>query len=290
MTWTDAELEALGRAISSVERPRPERRAVERMRRRVLTAEARPAWPWLLVPQNLLRLAAMAVAVLVVFTGAKSVADASWPGDPGFALKVALDHAQVLVEPDPLARLAASQRELDRRLDDLVASAAPGSPRNAAAVRAYTNAIDELTRALEDARQRVGDAPRLRAVVDVDSACDRHLRVLEELEQRIGPDIAPALAKIRAFDARVDALRHELEDQDGAHGPAAPGGTARPLATGGPDRGPGDSGATAEPTRTPDRTETPRPTDTPRPTATPQPTATPHPTDTPNPGGGGSGR
>jgi len=292
--------------------PRPEPRdAFRRELRGRLMAEARvalvpretawTAWTsWTRLQPSWLR-PAMAFAVIAIFllTGGGLAAAGSLPGDPAFALKRAAENVQLALAPDATARIEVLASQADQRLTEFATATSerPGAAPSASA--AYADAVAKLSAAIETLRRAPDGggtrADAARAVVE--RARERHILVLNELEQR-APDAARDSIE-RAKD-EAEKLR-PAEDHQPAKGPGvtpsersertpAPSAEGTPEPTGSGDHdsnaprtaAPAQSAETAHPAQTAEPAETARPADTAEPAETPRPTGTRRPSPTPH--------
>ena len=199
---------------------------------------------------------ALAVVALLVAGGAGTAAASSVAGDPAFALKQVAEDLQVSFTFDDVARLQVLAQIADHRLTELqqVADNAQKAP---VASQAYADAVARF-RAAVDALQQASSADKADRAQDVaDPARQKHLPLLDELQDR-GPESAkPAIE--RAVEEQEKDTTEESNDPTRTPRPdqtREPGGTPRPSVTPRPTE------------RGDDRTDAPRTSPTPRPSAT----------------------
>lgn len=198
---------------------------------------------------------ALAVVAILIAGGAGTAAASSVAGDPAFALKQVVEDLQVNLTFDDVTRVQLLAQIADHRLTELeqVADDARKAP---AASQAYADAVERF-RAAVNALQQASPADKADKAQDVaDTAREKHLPILDRLQDRVPDDAKPALE--RAV---------EEQEQDTSEEASDPTRTPRPGRTREPD---GTPRPTAKPTDHSDdgRTEAPRASATPRPTAT----------------------
>lgn len=197
---------------------------------------------------------AFAVVALLIAGGAGTAAASSVAGDPAFAIKQVVEDLQVNLTFDDVARVQLLAQIADHRLTELeqVADDAHKAP---AASQAYADAVARF-RAAVDALQQASPADKADKAQDVaDTARQKHLPILDELQDRVPDAAKPAIE--RAVEEQENDTSEEAKD---------PTRTPRPERTREPE---GSARATAKPTDRSDdgRTATPRASATPRSTS-----------------------
>ena len=196
---------------------------------------------------------AFAVVALLIAGGAGTAAASSVAGDPAFALKQAVEDLQLTLTFDDVAKVQTLAQIADHRLTELQ-SVADNADKAPAASQAYADAVARF-RAAVDALQKAAPSDKANEAQDVaDTARQKHLPILDELQDRVPDGAKPAIE--RAVEEQEQDTNEESKDPDR---------TPRPERSTSPR-----PSATPRPTeREGDRTESPRtsPTPTPRPTA-----------------------
>ena len=147
----------------------------------------RSPWERLVSSMTLGRLRPIAVvatlaAVLLAGTGA--AAASSMPGDPAFAIKRAAEEVELALAPDDDARVRVLDTQAGRRLDELGRTA--DRPEKAPTASAeYEAAVARFAAAVERVRAAQPGSKREAVEQLVDAARDKHVKVLEELKDRL---------------------------------------------------------------------------------------------------------
>ena len=209
----------------------------------------------------------VALAGVVLLAGAGTAAAGSLPGDPAFGLKQAIENVQVTLTFDDTARLRLLADIADRRLGELeqVSSSADKAP---VASQEYADAVARF-RAELDTLQQTAPAQKADAAQELaDAARDKHVAILDQLEQKVPDQAKPALERARDEE--------QSDNRGKGHGNGQP--SARPSRSETPEP---TSRETPEPTRSPRASETSRGTERPEPTANPtaRPSETPERSD-----------
>ena len=167
----------------------------------------------------------LAIAVALAGTGAAAAA-ASLPGEPAFALKQAVEEAQLALAPHEAARASLAVEIAERRLAELQRT--QGRPELAGiAAAAYENAVARVSKHVDRLRTAPAAPARDEALERARDAGSRAVERLHELEETL-PE--PALKGIeRAIEA------HEVQQHKDA-GPNAPSRTPKPEKTPRPAR------------------------------------------------------
>lgn len=198
---------------------------------------------------------ALAVVALLIAGGAGTAAASSVAGDPAFALKQVAEDLQVSLTFDDVTKVQLLAQIADHRLTELE-QVADDARRAPAASQAYADAVERF-RAAVNALQQASPADKGDKAQDVaDTAREKHLPILDRLQDRVPDDAKRALE--RAVEEQEQDTSEEAND---------PTRTPRPARTREPE---GTPRPTAKPSDRSDdgRTEAPRATATPRPTAT----------------------
>ncbi len=193
------------------------------------------------------------LAGVLLVAGAGSAAASSVPGDPAFALKQVAENMQVAFTFDDVSRVQLLAQIADHRLTELE-EVAGDDQKAPLASQAYADAVARF-RAAIDALQQVAPPDKADAAQDVaDTAREKHVPILDELQQKVPESAKPAIE--RAIEEQQKDTPDEAKD---------PSRTPRPE----PSRGPRPSGS-ARPTERSDdqRTDAPRTSPTPHPSST----------------------
>lgn len=164
---------------------------------------------------------ALGLAIAVALAGTGAAAAASLPGEPAFALKQAVEQAQLALAPDEAVRASVALQIAERRLADLRrAGARPELA--AAAAAAYDDAVARVGTYVERLRGAPPAPARDEALERARDAGSRAVEQLEQLEQTLPLPALPGLE--RAIE------RHEEQKHRDA-GPNAPARTPKPEKT-----------------------------------------------------------
>ena len=186
-----------------------------------------------------------ATLVAVLLGGAGVAAAGSVSGDPAFALKRAAEEVELALAPGEDAKVEVLTTQAERRLDEF-ARASGRAEKAPTASAEYEAAVKRLAAAVEALRAAPAGEKREAVEQVVDAARDKHVRILEELKQRL-----PAEAK-RGIERAIEE-----------HGRIVPGkpGERSPKKD---DHRPGGAPARPEASASPHQTERPRASETPR--------------------------
>lgn len=219
---------------------------------------------------------AFAVVALLVAGGAGTAAASSVPGDPAFALKQVAEDIQVSLTFDDVARVQLLAQIADHRLAELE-QVADNTQKAPIASQAYADAVARF-RAAVDALQQASPPDKADKAQDLaDTAREKHLPILDQLQERVPASAKPAIE--RAVEEQEKDTTEEAQHPARTPRPSrSPEHTDRPTAR--PTERDG-GGATETPRPSETSRETPRPSETPHATETPRPSETPRPTGTP---------
>lgn len=191
-----------------------------------------------------LRPLAATIAALALLAGtAGTVAGASLPGEPGFALKRAAEELLLALAPDDATRAERLVAQSDARLTEL-RRAPSGSAVAAAATAEYAGAVERLVALVERVRGGPADARRESARALAEAAARAHIAVLESVGTTVPPKAQDALRRAIEAGRRIGVPTKRPGEPEGA--------PPEPI------RAPGTSSPTAAPTR-PGPTERPTP-------------------------------
>lgn len=238
---SERELVEFGERLSQYGKvaPRPEFRA--ELRSSLLNApvvfetprRSPPGWSRVLALRP--ALAAILVLVLLAAAGGGAAAATSLPGDPAFALKRAVEDAQVSLASDDITRLDTLVTQSDRRLADLETLAS----RRSAAVGTGTDEYAAAVTRVDEVVSRVAALPassqREAALARASAASTDHLARLQALAARLP-------------EAAQRGIQRAIEVQQRVHGKSgdAPG-RGGILITPTPGRGGPPSGVPGRP-------------------------------------------
>lgn len=202
---------------------------------------------------------AVGLAAIVLLAGAGTAAADSLPGDPGFALKRAVEDLEVALTFDDVQRVQLLAQLSDRRLAELQKVAEHGdkaptaSEEYAAAIARFRAAVDALKDAApQDKADRAQDV--------ADAAREKHDAVLDAIEDRVPEKARAALERARETEHKDSDKKDKDRDSNK---------TERPE----PSRSAAPTRASQSPRAT-DRPETTRPA-TPRPSGSVRPSGSP---------------
>jgi hypothetical protein len=238
MSQSDRELDDLAIDLarySAVAAPAALRARVraEIMAAPVPSPAAPSGWLGLLRP-----LVAAALVIAVLAAAGASAAAGSLPGDPGFAIKRAVEDVQVTLSADETARLGVLSDQLDRRLADLEAIAAHRPGALSVALDEFAAALARVEAQLAVVAQQRATPARDAAMVRATATAEDHIARLSALGATLPATAVPGIE--RAIDAQ-----QRIHGEDRA--PQTPGTTASPTRPG--------TAPTARPTTPPSRTE-----------------------------------
>ncbi len=163
---------------------------------------------------------AAALAVAILAAGAGTAAASSLPGEPGFALKQAVEELQLTLARDDAARASVALEIAERRLSELRRAAA--EPRLAAvAAAAYAEAVARVGSQAERLRRAPSWPARAGA---------RATEQLQKLSERL-----PAPAQ-QGIERAIEQLFQNQQRHDAA--PGAPANERAPARSSTPARGP----------------------------------------------------
>lgn len=202
---------------------------------------------------------AFAAVALLLMGGAGTAAASSVAGDPAFGLKRAVEDIQVSLTFDDVQKVQLLAQLADRRLTELQEVAADDQKAPVAS-QEYADAVARFRAAVAALQQAAPQDKRDKAQDVADTAREKHVPIVDDLQNRVPESAKPALE--RAAEEEQKDTPEEAKD---------PTRTPRPERSHTPEP---SSRASATPRATErsdgDRTGTPRPsaTPTPRPTAT----------------------
>ncbi len=199
------------------------------------------------------------VALVVLLAGAGTAAAGSLPGDPGFALKRAIEDLQVNLTFDDVQRVQMLAQLTDRRLAELeqVANSANRAP---TASEEYAAAVAKF-RAAVDALQQAAPQEKADKAQDVaDAARDKHDAIIDDLAPRVPAEAKDALERAQEEEHRDKPSRNrEPNRSDRPERSRSPEASRTPRAS-----------ESEHATETPHATERPDGSRSPRPSATPR--------------------
>ncbi|HZP97380.1 MAG TPA: DUF5667 domain-containing protein [Candidatus Limnocylindria bacterium] len=175
-------------------------------------------------------LAGIVVLALVAGAGG-SAAASSLPGDPAFAVKRAVEAAQVALASDDATRLDVLVAQADRRLGDLQTIATTRPAALATATDEYEGAVSRLDAALTNTLAQAPTAARAAAVARATAASAEHIAELQALAARLPAQAQPGIQ--RAIEAQ-QAVHGKSGNAPGRNG--NPGRPQTPGASGVPGR------------------------------------------------------
>jgi hypothetical protein len=238
---TERELLEFGERLSRYGRvaPRPEFR--EQLRSLLLTEpvvvesprRSPLRWPRVLALRP--AFAVILVLVLLAAAGGGAAAATSLPGDPAFALKRAVEDAQVTLATDDVARLNTLVTQSDRRLMDLETLVGRRSVAIGAGTDEYAAAAARVDAAVNPVAALPASSQRDAALARASAASTDHLARLQALASRLP-------------DAAQRGIQRAIEVQQRVHGKSdvAPGRSGIPS-TPTPGRGGPPSGVPGRP-------------------------------------------
>ena len=169
---------------------------------------------------------ALGLAIAVALAGTGAAAASSIPGEPAFALKQAIEEAQLALAPDDSVRASVALQIAERRLADL-RRATDRPELAAAAAAAYDDAVARVGRQVDRLRSAPPAPARDETLERARDAGSRAVEQLEKLEETLPEPALPGIE--RAIE------RHE-EQQHKDAGPNAPARTPKPEKTAKPNR------------------------------------------------------
>ena len=195
-------------AISAADQPRARDEFRAQLRRRVimvaqheLRTPQRRAARFVVAPRF-----ALAAALLAAVIGASGgiAAAASLPGDPAFAVKMAIEQVEIALATDDAARVEVLARQSERRLDEL-AKTTTARPATAPTTSAqYQTAVEQFRAAVDKLVVAPSDDKREAARVVAERAAAKHIAVLEALRQRHDtPGLERALEQAHEIEERA---------------------------------------------------------------------------------------
>ena len=172
---------------------------------------------------------AATLAVAILAAGAGTAAASSLPGEPGFALKQAVEELQLTLARDDAARASVALEIAERRLTELRRAAT--DPRLASpAAAAYADAVARVGSQAERLRQAPSSPERDGALERVNDAGARATEQLQKLSERL-----PAPAQ-QGIERAIEQHFQNQQRHDAA--PGAPANERAPARPSTPARGP----------------------------------------------------
>ncbi len=172
---------------------------------------------------------ALALVVALLAAGGGIAAASSLPGDPAFALKRAVEDAQVTLALDDATRLDTLVTQSDRRLADLETVAAVRPNALTAATNEYLGAVGRVDTALAIVVGQLATPARDSAIARASASSANHLATLQSLAARLPAQAQPGIQRAIEAQQAVHGRSGDKPGQPGTPGSSAPPGRPSDL-------------------------------------------------------------